>query len=63
MLEYNYDEAKTLLTKNLESAENTLVSLSSDISFLKDQITTSEVNIARMHNYNVKLRAQKRTAK
>ena len=60
MLEYSYDEALALLSKNVENAQKSLESLSADLSFLKDQITTSEVNIARMHNYNVKLRQKAR---
>uniref|UniRef100_A0A7S2TK63 Prefoldin subunit 3 n=1 Tax=Lotharella oceanica TaxID=641309 RepID=A0A7S2TK63_9EUKA len=56
MLEYNYDEAKKLLTKNLASAEKQCKALTEDLNFLKDQITISEVNIARMHNHGVNLR-------
>jgi prefoldin subunit 5 len=56
MLEYTYAEADALLTKNLSNAEVTLKSLDEDLAFLKDQITISEVNIARIHNYNVQLK-------
>ena len=41
-------------------AERSLAILSSDLSFIKDQVTVSEVNIARMHNYNVRLRQQEK---
>jgi prefoldin subunit 5 len=58
MLEYNYEEAEALLTKNLNNAQVNLASLESDLAFLKDQITISEVNIARIHNYNVQLKNQ-----
>lgn len=60
MMEYSYEEAMSLLQKNLESASATYASLDIDLAFLKDQITISEVNIARLHNYNV---AQKEKAK
>lgn len=33
-----------------------------DLSFLKDQVTTVEVNIARVYNYNVKLMQEKKMA-
>jgi hypothetical protein len=35
-----------------------LASLEGDLAFLKDQITISEVNIARIHNYNVQLKKE-----
>ena len=56
MLEYTYNDANTLLTKNLSNAKLSLQSLESDIEFLKDQITISEVNIARLHNYGIALK-------
>jgi len=58
MLEYSYEEAIQLLRKNLENAEISLSSLTEDLAFLKDQITISEVNIARVHNVNVNIRQQ-----
>mmetsp|Transcript_15164 Transcript_15164/g.21263 ORF Transcript_15164/g.21263 Transcript_15164/m.21263 type:complete len:90 (-) Transcript_15164:162-431(-) len=56
MLEYNYEDAKALLEKNLKSASKQCEGISNDLMFLKDQITISEVNIARMHNHGVNLR-------
>eukprot|EP00747_Dinoflagellata_sp_TGD_P165069 gnl/TRDRNA2_/TRDRNA2_185876_c0_seq1.p1 gnl/TRDRNA2_/TRDRNA2_185876_c0~~gnl/TRDRNA2_/TRDRNA2_185876_c0_seq1.p1 ORF type:complete len:318 (+),score=76.32 gnl/TRDRNA2_/TRDRNA2_185876_c0_seq1:49-1002(+) len=56
MLEYTLDEAVELLGTNEANAKSTLKSLDEDTAFLRDQITTTEVNIARVHNYNVKLR-------
>jgi prefoldin subunit 5 len=56
MLEYEYDEAFELLTKNLKNANINLESLELDLAFLKDQITVSEVNIARVHNFKVQLK-------
>lgn len=53
MLEYPIDEAKTLLTKNLQTAEKNLKNLAQDLDFVKDQITTTEVNIARIYNWSV----------
>jgi len=56
MLEYSFDEAIDLLTKNLENAEKSLFTLEDDLQFLKDQITTTEVQIARIYNFDVKQR-------
>ncbi|PRP86189.1 prefoldin subunit 3-like isoform 1 [Planoprotostelium fungivorum] len=60
MVEYSFEEAVDLLTKNLESAEKNLKGLDEDIGFLKEQITTTEVNIARVYNHDVKQRRKKR---
>jgi len=56
MVEYTFDEAHALLSKNLEGALQQLKVLSEDLAFLKDQITTTEVNVARVYNYDVKSR-------
>eukprot|EP00930_Biecheleria_cincta_P100574 TRINITY_DN9218_c0_g2_i2.p1 TRINITY_DN9218_c0_g2~~TRINITY_DN9218_c0_g2_i2.p1 ORF type:complete len:242 (+),score=71.41 TRINITY_DN9218_c0_g2_i2:186-911(+) len=56
MLEYTLDEAVELLRTNEANAKTTLKSLEEDMAFLRDQITTTEVNIARTHNFGVKQR-------
>ena len=53
MVEYTYDEAITLLGKNLHNAESKIEETTTDIDFLKDQITTTEVNLARIYNQGV----------
>jgi len=60
MVEYPFEEAIELLTRNLENAEKNVMNIEEDISFLKDQITTTEVNFARVYNYDVKQRRKKR---
>eukprot|EP00112_Aurelia_sp_Birch-Aquarium-sp1_P012619 Seg2654.1 transcript_id=Seg2654.1/GoldUCD/mRNA.D3Y31 product="Prefoldin subunit 3" protein_id=Seg2654.1/GoldUCD/D3Y31 len=45
MLEYEIDEAASLLTKNIETAKGNLDDVENDINFLRDQITTTEVSI------------------
>jgi prefoldin subunit 5 len=45
MVEYSFEEANELLTKNLESAKKSLATIEEDLDFLKDQITTTEVSI------------------
>ena len=54
MVEYSHMDALVLLGKNLANAEAKLAELDSSIDFLKDQITTTEVNIARVYNQGVK---------
>ena len=53
MVEYTYDEAIKLLGKNLVNAETKIKETEQDIDFLKDQITTTEVNLARIYNQGV----------
>ena len=53
MVEYNFEEALKLLGKNLHNAETRVKSTEEDLNFLKDQITTTEVNIARVYNQTV----------
>ncbi|PAA69352.1 hypothetical protein BOX15_Mlig008434g2 [Macrostomum lignano] len=60
MLEYDLTEAEALLKKNLDSAETNLAELEKNLDFIKDQITTSEVNIARLYNHGVMLTKQAR---
>ncbi|XP_022653442.1 prefoldin subunit 3-like isoform X2 [Varroa jacobsoni] len=54
MLEYSLEDAVELLTNNLTSSHAILKEIVSDMEFLRDQITTTEVNMARVHNWNVK---------
>jgi prefoldin subunit 5 len=58
MLEYPLLEAEQLLTRNVGNARVTLADLTKDLDFLKDQITISEVNIARVHNHRIKLKKE-----
>ncbi|KAJ2081801.1 hypothetical protein H4R24_002065 [Coemansia sp. RSA 988] len=56
MLEYTLDEAQKLLSSKLVSAKTSLKEAIDDMEFLRDQITTMEVNIARVYNWDVKQR-------
>jgi len=56
MVEYSFEEAIMLLTKNVENCRANLKTIERDLDFIKDQITTTEVNIARIFNYDVKQR-------
>uniref|UniRef100_G1TDQ2 Prefoldin subunit 3 n=2 Tax=Oryctolagus cuniculus TaxID=9986 RepID=G1TDQ2_RABIT len=63
MLEYDIDEAQALLEKNLLTATKNLDSLEEDLDFLRDQFTTTEVNMARVYNWDVKRRNKDDSAK
>ncbi|EPQ29762.1 uncharacterized protein PFL1_02435 [Pseudozyma flocculosa PF-1] len=60
MLSYPLDEAIELLTTKLKSAETSLVAAKEDLDFLREQITIMEVNTARVHNWDVKRRRERR---
>lgn len=55
-MEYPIDEARSLLHDKLVSAEANIEELSNDIGFLREQITTVEVTMARVYNFTVKSR-------
>ena len=56
MLEYTLDDANTLLDKNLEAANKSLLQVEEDLCLIRDQTTTLEVNMARVYNWDVKRR-------
>ncbi|KAK9475435.1 Prefoldin subunit-domain-containing protein [Dipodascopsis tothii] len=61
MLEYPIGEAAELLARRLESAQASLASCTEDLEFLRENITTVEVNTARVYNWDVqKKREEKR---
>eukprot|EP01132_Coremiostelium_polycephalum_P005029 gene5029-6259_t len=60
MLEYSFEEAKAVLTKNKETVDRQLGETIQDLGFVKDQITTTDVNVSRVYNYDV---IQKRKTK
>ena len=45
MLEYNLDDAESLLCKNVEAAVKSLAQVDEDLGFIRDQTTTIEVSI------------------
>ncbi|KAF0690371.1 Aste57867_18206 [Aphanomyces stellatus] len=58
MVEYSFDEALELLNGNLKTAVQRLEQIESDLGFLRDQIITTEVNMARIFNFDVRRRRQ-----
>lgn len=59
MMAYPLDEAIELLRKRLAGSRDSLRATSDDLEFLRDQITTMEVNTARIHNWDVKRRRER----
>mmetsp|Transcript_17478 Transcript_17478/g.36679 ORF Transcript_17478/g.36679 Transcript_17478/m.36679 type:complete len:209 (+) Transcript_17478:115-741(+) len=54
MLEYTYDEALTLLTSKEILAKKEFKEVTEDLTFTRNQIITSEVNISRIYNWDVR---------
>ncbi|CAL8991217.1 unnamed protein product [Prunus brigantina] len=53
MLEYSCEEATGLLRRNLDNAKASLEVLLADLQFLRDQVTITQVTIARVYNWDV----------
>eukprot|EP00090_Calanus_glacialis_P033218 TRINITY_DN550_c0_g1_i1.p1 TRINITY_DN550_c0_g1~~TRINITY_DN550_c0_g1_i1.p1 ORF type:complete len:185 (-),score=70.15 TRINITY_DN550_c0_g1_i1:137-691(-) len=62
MLEYTLGDAEELLTKNCESAEKNLAQIAFDLDYLRDQMTITEVTMARLYNWDVKRRKEKKAS-
>lgn len=62
MLEYQCEEAQELLSRNLDTANKSLKSIVEDLYFLRDQMTITEVTIARVYNWDVHQRRKQRNA-
>jgi hypothetical protein len=59
MLSYPLEDAISLLQARSTGSENNLSTIKDDLDFLRDQITTMEVNTARVHNWDVKRRRER----
>ncbi|KAF6749961.1 prefoldin subunit [Ephemerocybe angulata] len=62
MLSYKLPQAQSLLNTRLEAAELNLKNTIEDLEFLREQLTIMEVNTARVYNWDVKQRREKRLA-
>ena len=60
MVEYSLDDAEELLKKNKESAEKNVQQIAFDLGYLRDQMTITEVTMARLYNWDVKRRKEKK---
>lgn len=56
MVEYTYDEALELLTGQLAASHVKLAELDEDLSFLRANSITVEVNMARIFNHSVRVK-------
>jgi len=60
MLSYKLPEAASLLRSKLDLAETSLKTTIEDLEFLREQLTVMEVNTARVYNWDVKRRRERR---
>ena len=54
MVEYPIDEASEMLKQKIDQVNSNLEKANEDLSFIREQITTVEVNLARIYNWTVK---------
>eukprot|EP00956_Cyclotella_meneghiniana_P024953 scaffold51060_cov65-Cyclotella_meneghiniana.AAC.7 len=54
MLEYSYDEALELLTSKEAVAKKQFEEITEDLTFTRNQIITTEVNMSRIYNWDVR---------
>ncbi|CAK7272522.1 peptide chain release factor 1 [Sporothrix epigloea] len=62
MLSYPIDEAQELLEQKLHAAQTSRRNCEEDLEFLREQITTMEVAIARVYNWDVVQKRKEKTA-
>lgn len=53
MVEFPHSEARILLKKNLDDAEQSITEMAKNLQFIKEQITIIEVSISRVFNWDV----------
>lgn len=59
MVEFSFDEALEMLKEQLVQSHEKIKELDEDLFFLRGNSITAEVNMARIFNYNVKLKKQR----
>jgi len=60
MLSYKIPAAIELLKSKLEAANTSLNNAIEDLEFIREQMTVMEVNTARVYNWDVKRRRERR---
>jgi prefoldin subunit 5 len=62
MVEYSLEEALKLLEENLQGCKANLKINLESMDLIKDNLTITEVSIARVHNYDVEQRRAQKPA-
>lgn len=60
MLECDFEEAIKIVNTTLTNGQKNLSDVERDLEFIKEQMTITEVNMARVYNFDVKQRRTKR---
>jgi len=58
MLSYSLEEANDLLQRKMTTASQALYNAVEDLEWLREQITVTEVNVARVYNWDIKMKRQ-----
>lgn len=58
MVLYSYEEAFELLSTNVKKGKERIKKLDEELAFIKTQITTTEVTLARVYNHDVIIRRE-----
>ena len=53
IVELTFNEALDMLGQNLNNAKNSLKQINEELEYIKDQKTTTEVNVARVYNQSI----------
>jgi YD repeat-containing protein len=53
IVQLTYDEAEKLLRENLSNAKKSSKQITEELEYVRDQRTTTEVNVARVYNHSL----------
>lgn len=62
MLEYSLEDAEAMLNQNRSNALKYLGEIAHDLDFLRDQMTITEVTMARLYNWDVRRKRSEKEA-
>ena len=63
VVQLTFKEALELLSSNLENALASKEQISEELAYIKDQKTTTEVNVARVYNHSLALKREQQIAR
>jgi prefoldin subunit 5 len=63
VVQLTFKEALELLRTNLSNALSSREQISEELAYVKDQKTTTEVNVARVYNYSLQLKREQQIAR